>query len=48
MIDPKDIDWNNLDFSYIKTPYRFISRWKDGKWDQIYIDPTKCLEKNNK
>lgn len=21
---------------------------KDGKWDQIYIDPTKCLEKNNK
>ncbi|MDO5707593.1 MAG: branched-chain amino acid aminotransferase [Andreesenia angusta] len=34
MIDPKDIDWNNLDFSYIKTPYRFISRWKDGKWDQ--------------
>ena len=27
------LDWKNLGFSYIKTDYRFISRWKDGKWD---------------
>ena len=28
-----NIDWKNLGFSYIKTDYRFISYWKDGKWD---------------
>lgn len=29
-----NIDWNNLGFSYIKTDYRFIATWKDGKWDE--------------
>lgn len=29
-----NIDWENLGFSYIKTDYRFISYWKDGKWDE--------------
>lgn len=28
-----NIDWNNLGFSYMKTDLRYISRWKDGKWD---------------
>lgn len=28
-----DIDWKNLGFSYIKTDLRYISTWKDGKWD---------------
>ncbi|MCD5415305.1 MAG: branched-chain amino acid aminotransferase [Clostridiales bacterium] len=28
-----DIDWNNLGFSYIKTDLRYVSIWKDGKWD---------------
>ena len=28
-----NIDWENLGFTYIKTDYRFISYWKDGKWD---------------
>ena len=27
------LDWKNLGFSYIKTDYRFIARWKDCKWD---------------
>ncbi|ERH26136.1 branched-chain-amino-acid transaminase [Aggregatibacter sp. oral taxon 458 str. W10330] len=27
------LDWKNLGFSYIKTDYRFIACWKDGKWD---------------
>ncbi|KOE70368.1 branched chain amino acid aminotransferase [Aggregatibacter actinomycetemcomitans] len=27
------LDWKNLGFSYIKTDYRFIARWKEGKWD---------------
>ncbi len=29
----KDIDWSNLGFGYIKTDYRYVSRYKDGKWD---------------
>ena len=27
------LDWKNLGFSYIKTDYRFIAHWKEGKWD---------------
>lgn len=29
-----DIDWGNLSFSYTKTDLRYISMWKDGKWDE--------------
>ncbi|AOR23126.1 branched-chain amino acid aminotransferase [Clostridium taeniosporum] len=29
-----DIDWGKLGFNYIKTDYRYISIWKDGKWDE--------------
>ena len=28
-----DIDWGKLGFYYIKTDLRYISVWKDGKWD---------------
>ena len=28
-----NIDWNQLGFNYIKTPYRYLSHWKDGQWD---------------
>ncbi len=28
-----NIDWSNLGFSYMKTELRYVSRWKDGKWD---------------
>ncbi|MHC9000378.1 branched-chain amino acid aminotransferase [Enterococcus bulliens] len=27
------IDWENLGFDYIKTPYRFLATYKDGAWD---------------
>ncbi|WP_279381184.1 branched-chain amino acid aminotransferase [Fusibacter tunisiensis] len=27
------IDWSKLGFSYTKTDLRYISMWKDGKWD---------------
>ena len=27
------LDWKNFGFIYIKTDYRFIAHWKDGKWD---------------
>ena len=29
-----DIDWGKLGFDYIKTDLRYISVWKDGKWDE--------------
>lgn len=28
------IDWENLGFGYIKTPYRFVSDYKNGAWDE--------------
>lgn len=28
------IDWSKLGFEYIKTPFRYLSYWKDGKWDE--------------
>jgi len=30
----QDIDWSNLGFGYVKTDYRYVSRYKDGKWDE--------------
>lgn len=29
----KKIDWQNLPFSYIVTPKRYVSKFKNGKWD---------------
>lgn len=29
----KDMDWSKLGFSYIKTDFRYISKWKGGTWD---------------
>ena len=31
-MEKANIDWANLGFGYIKTPYRFVSIFKDGKW----------------
>ncbi|WP_268875291.1 branched-chain amino acid aminotransferase [Canicola haemoglobinophilus] len=30
----KNIDWENLGFSYIKTDYRYIAYWKNGEWSK--------------
>ena len=30
----KDLDWGNLGFGYRKTDYRYVSNFKDGKWDE--------------
>ena len=32
-MEKKNIDWGNLGFGYIKTDYRYVSNYKDGKWD---------------
>ena len=33
-MDKKNIDWANLGFGYIQTDKRFVSNFKDGKWDE--------------
>lgn len=30
----KNIDWENLGFGYIETDKRYVSNYKDGKWDE--------------
>lgn len=32
-MEKKNIDWENLGFSYIQTDLRFVSNYKDGTWD---------------
>lgn len=32
-MEKKNIDWANLGFGYIPTDIRFVSDYKDGKWD---------------
>lgn len=33
-IEKKGLDWGNLDFSYRKTDYSYVSNYKDGAWDE--------------
>ena len=40
-MEKKNIDWGNLGFGYIKTDKRFVSNYKDGKWDDG------CLTEDN-
>ncbi|KXT78915.1 branched-chain amino acid aminotransferase [Streptococcus sp. DD13] len=28
------IDWENLGFSYMKLPFRYLAHWKDGQWQE--------------
>jgi len=37
-----NIDWSKLGFTYTKTDLRYVSIWKDGKWDD-----GKLVEDNN-
>ncbi len=32
-MEKQNIDWQNLDFGYVKTDKRFVSSYKDGAWD---------------
>lgn len=34
MKKPVNIEWDKLSFNYIKTDFRYISKWKDGEWDE--------------
>lgn len=33
-MEKANLDWSNLDFSYRKTPYRFVANYKEGKWEK--------------
>ena len=32
-MEKKNLDWANLGFGYMQTDYRYVSNYKDGKWD---------------
>lgn len=34
MAELQKINWSELGFAYIKTDFRYIAVWEDGKWDQ--------------
>ena len=44
----KDIDWSSLGFGYVKTDYRYVSNFKDGKWDEgvLTTDETVTLHES--
>lgn len=44
----KNIDWSSLGFGYIKTDYRFVSNFRDGKWDEgtLSTDETVTLHES--
>ena len=44
-MDKKNIDWANLGFGYVQTDKRFVSNFKDGKWDEgtLTEDPNVVL-----
>ncbi|MDY6324721.1 MAG: branched-chain amino acid aminotransferase [Catonella sp.] len=33
-MEKKNLDWSNLSFAYMPTDYRFVTNFKDGKWDE--------------
>ena len=33
-MEKKNLDWGNIGFSYVTTDYRYVSNYKDGKWDE--------------
>lgn len=45
-LTPETIDWDSLGFSYIDTDYTYVSRYKDGKWDdgQLTEESTLTVE----
>lgn len=43
MTNKVNIDWNSLGFEYIKTDFRYISTWKDGKWDEGHLTEDNIL-----
>ena len=38
-MEKKQIDWSNLGFGYVQTDMRYVSNFKDGKWDESGLTP---------
>ena len=40
-MEKKNIEWSNLGFGYMHSDYRYVSNFKDGKWDDgaLITDP---------
>lgn len=36
-MEKKNLDWSNLGFGYVMADYRYVSNYKDGKWDDGVI-----------
>ena len=45
-LEKKNIDWANLGFGYMKTDYRFVANFKDGKWDEGTITTDENITMN--
>ena len=47
-MEKKDIDWGSLGFSYMPTDYRFVAKWKDGKWNsgELVKDPNVTISES--
>ncbi|MGL5576704.1 MAG: branched-chain amino acid aminotransferase [Sarcina sp.] len=43
MSETINIDWGTLGFNYIKTDFRYISKWKDGIWDEGILSKDNTL-----
>ena len=44
-MEKKNIDWSSIGFGYMPTDYRYVSNFKDGKWDEgtLSTDPNIVL-----
>ncbi len=44
----KNLDWENIGFTYIKTDYRYVSDFKNGAWDEgkVVTDSTITLSED--
>ena len=47
-MDKQNLDWTNLGFSYTPTRSRYVSYFRDGKWDEgaMTSDETICLHES--
>ena len=45
-MEKKNIDWGNLGFAYMQTDKRYVSLYKDGKWDDGVLTEDATIQMN--
>ena len=45
-MEKKNIDWGNLGFAYMQTDKRYVSLYKDGKWDDGVLTDDATIQMN--